>query len=157
MDIVKDFLLDKAPMCTPLTSIENINKLMDEHETEEVFVVDSMEERHLLGVIYKQDIEALAEIDGVVEENLNAERCMRSVSASSEDQISLEECQKILDDNRLEHLPVIDEEGHLAGSYDRVVPVKNLEEKIMQKKEDKEAKEAMVNEGSPVPPPKKSV
>lgn len=157
MDIVKDFLLDKAPMCTPLTSIENIHRLMDEHETEEVFVVDSIEECHLLGVIYKEDIEVLAEIVGVVEENLNAERCMRSVCASSEDQVSLEECQKILDENRLQHLPVIDEEGHLAGSYDRVVPVKNLEEKIIRKKEDKEAKEAMINEGSPVSPPKKSV
>ncbi len=152
MDIVKDFLLDKAPMCTPLTSIENIIKFMAENDADEVFVVDTMEERHLLGVIYKEDIDAIAAEDGVVPESLNAERCMRSVCASAENSISLEECQRILDDNHLKHLPVIDEEGHLTGSYDWVNPIKGIKEKIIQKKEDKEARDVMVNEGSPVAP-----
>lgn len=107
-------------MCTPLTSIENIKKIMEDNDSEEILVVDTMLERHLVGVIYGNDISAKSFEQSVVPSSLNAEQCMKPVSVTARENITLEECQRILDDNHLEHLAIIDDEGHLCGVYDRV-------------------------------------
>lgn len=107
-------------MCTPLTSIENIKKIMEDNDSEEILVVDTMLEKHLVGIIYGNDISARSFEQSVVPSSLNAEQCMKPVPVTARENITLEECQRILDANHLEHLAIIDDEGHLCGVYDRV-------------------------------------
>ena len=79
-----------------------------------------MLERHLVGVIYGNDISVKSVEQSVVPSSLNAEQCMKPVPVTARENITLEECQRILDENHLEHLAIIDDEGHLCGVYDRV-------------------------------------
>lgn len=120
-------------MCTPLTSIENIKKIMKDNDSEEILVVDTMLEKHLVGIIYGNDISAKSFEQSVVPSSLNAELFVKPVPVTARENITLEECQKILDANHLEHLAIIDEEGHLCGVYERVnhykVPKKSEEKK----------------------------
>lgn len=118
-----------TPMCTPFTSIENIQKLMHENDSEEILVVDSMLEKHLVGIIHETDIIKFSQDQNLSPESLNAELFMRPVSITGRENISLEECQRILDENHLEHLAIVDDEGHLCGVYDRVNHLK-IEAKI---------------------------
>ncbi len=120
MSLIREYMTVDTPMCTPLTSIENIKKLMEENESDEVLVVDSMLERHLVGVINGNDISAKSFDQSVLPSSLNAEQCMKPVAITARETITLEECQRILDENHLEHLAIIDDEGHLCGVYDRV-------------------------------------
>lgn len=104
-------------ICTPLTSIENILKMMLDKNTKEVLVVDTILEKHLVGTINEKDIRAKSEVQDVDPESLNAEQCMRPILVKVRETVSLEECDRLLSDNGIDHLPVVDEEGHLCGVY----------------------------------------
>lgn len=106
-------------LCTPLTSIENIQKLMSEKGTSEVLVVDTILEKHLVGIINSHDIDTKSADQDVDPTSLNAEQCMRPVLITARETASVEECVRILEDNHLEQLAIVDEEGHLCGIYDR--------------------------------------
>lgn len=157
MDLVKDYLTLKTPLCTPLTSIENINRIMDENGADELFVIDSMEERRLVGVIYKEDIDELSRLEAVDPNSLSAQRCMRLAPACANEETSLLECQQILDDNHLDHLAVVDNEGHFCGTYDRFnfVELKSWGKMFTEKSTEEAASEMMINEGSPAASTKK--
>ena len=104
-------------ICTHLTSIENILKLMAEKTTEVVWVVDTIYEKHLLGTINKDDITNMAKIKRVEPKSLTMEECMKPILIKVREDINIKECDRILNDNKLEHLAVVDQEGHLRGVY----------------------------------------
>lgn len=106
-------------LCTPLTSIENIQKLMSDHHTKQVLVVDTILEKHLLGVIDLDDITAKSQDQSVDPTALNAEQCMKPITMSVRENSSLEECERLLEEANLEQLAIIDEENHLCGVFDR--------------------------------------
>jgi CBS domain-containing protein len=106
-------------LCTPLTSIDNIKKLMVDHNTKEVLVVDTILEKHLLGVINGDDISEKSVDQSVLPSALNAEQCMKPLIVTVRETSSLEECERLLDENNLESLAIVDEEGHLCGIFDR--------------------------------------
>ena len=104
-------------ICTPLTSIENIQKLMSDKNTKEILVVDTILEKHLVGTINEKDILERSKALEVDPTSLNAEQCMRPILAKVRENVSLEECDRILNDKHMNHLVVVDAEGHLCGVY----------------------------------------
>lgn len=104
-------------ICTHLTSIENIQKLMTENNTKDVWVVDSILEKHLIGSVNQDDILKRSEIMDVDPTSLTVEQCMKPIIFLAREDITIEECDRILSDNNLEHLPIVDEKGHLRGVY----------------------------------------
>ena len=104
-------------ICTHLTSIENILKLMTEKNTNEVFVVDTILEKQLLGTINKKDIVKKAEIMSVDANSLTMEECMKPILVRAREDLSIEECDRILKVHQLDHLPIVDVYGHLCGVY----------------------------------------
>ena len=108
----------EPPLCTPFTSIENIRKLMSEHGTKEVLVVDTILEKHLLGMISDADITEKSLDQHVKPEELNAEQCMKPVLVTARETFSLDECERLVESHHLDHLAIIDEEGHLCGIFD---------------------------------------
>ena len=105
----------ELPLCTPLTSIENIKKLMEEKTTDEVLVVDTMLERHLIGTINVNDIYAKSVGNNVPASDLNAEQCIRSFSVTVRENATPEECKRLMDLNHLTKIAVIDDQGHICG------------------------------------------
>lgn len=105
----------ELPLRTPLTSIENIKKLMEEKTTDEVLVVDTMLERHLIGTINVNDIYAKSVGNNVPASDLNAEQCIRSFSVTVRENATPEECKRLMDLNHLTKIAVIDDQGHICG------------------------------------------
>ena len=112
-------------ICTPLTSIEFIEKMMADTNLKEILVVDTIEEKHVLGTINKKDIDAKAEELEVKPESLNAEQCMRPIMFKVRENASIEECDRILEENNINHLVIVDEQGHLCGVYNpaKLLPI----------------------------------
>lgn len=119
-------MLKELPICTHLTSIDNIKKLMAENKTNEVLVVDTIMEKHLLGMISDDDISASAVGLSVLPSSLNAEQCMRPVRYTIKSNASLEECQAFMHDHHLTKVAVVDEEGHVCGIFDQEILMRNI-------------------------------
>lgn len=114
---IREIMTMEPNICTPLTSIENIEKLMADSNSQEILVVDTILEKHVVGIINKSDIDAKAEVQEVKHESLNAEQCMRPMLFQVRETTSIEECDRILEDNKIDHLVIVDEGGHLCGVY----------------------------------------
>lgn len=117
MSDIREIMTTEPNICTPLTSIENIEKLMADTNSKEILVVDTILEKHVVGIINKSDIDAKAEAQEVKHESLNAEQCMRPTPFQVRETTSIEECDRILMANKIDHLVIVDEEGHLCGVY----------------------------------------
>jgi CBS domain-containing protein len=117
MKDIREMMTAEPTICTPLTSIENIEKLMAETNSKEILVVDTILEKHILGTINKKDIDIKAENLDIKPESLNAEICMRPILVKVRETTTIEECERILEANKLDHLVIVDEEGHLCGVY----------------------------------------
>lgn len=115
MTDARDYMKKELPLCTPLTSIENIKKLMAEKTTDEVLVVDSLQEKHLLGTININDILAKTLGQKILPSELNAEQCIRPFSVTVREDASAEECKRIMSINHLSKVAVIDGSGHVCG------------------------------------------
>ena len=117
MHDIKEFMTTGTNICTHLTSIENILKLMTEKNVKEIFVVDTILEKHLVGTINENDILRKAEIMSVDAKSLTMEECMKPILIKAREDLSIEECDRILKDNKLDHIAIVDVDGHLCGVY----------------------------------------
>lgn len=117
MSDIREIMTADPNICTPLTSIANIEKLMADTNSKEIVVVDTLEEKHVVGMINKADIDAKAQVQEVKHESLNAEQCMRPIIFQVRETTSIEDCDRILEANNIDHLVIVDEEGHLCGVY----------------------------------------
>jgi CBS domain-containing protein len=118
MNDIRDIMNTQPLLCTPLTSIENIKKLMSDNGTKEVLVVDTLLEKHLIGKISDADISEKSLDQSVLPENLNAEQCMKPLFVTARETFSLEECERLVLAHHLDSLAIVDEEGHLCGVFD---------------------------------------
>ena len=119
MNDIRDFMITEPLLCTLLTSIDNIKKIMDDNKTKEILVVDTLLEKHLLGVINGDDISEKSVDQSVLPSSLNAEQCMKPLFVTARETASLEECERLMEAHHLERLAIVDEEGHLCGIFDR--------------------------------------
>lgn len=119
--------------------------MMAAQESDEIFVVDTLEEKHLLGVIHNSDISSKSLEQNVAPESLYAEFFIKKLPFTAKETTTLEECQRLLEAGHLEHLAVVDEKGHLCGVYERVNHLKTLVLKVGD--EDEAAEEKMESEG----------
>ena len=93
--------------------------MMEDNQTREVLVVDTLLEKHLLGIINDADISEKSLDQNVDASSLNAEQCMKPLFVTAKDTATLEECERLLDAHHLERLAIVDEAGHLCGIFDR--------------------------------------
>lgn len=121
MNDIREIMTTEPLICTPLTSIENIQKIMEDKEAHEIFVVDTLLEKHLLGVINVKDIPVKAARENVPPESLNAEQFIKPLSVTIRETATEKECLRLMDLKQIDNLVVTDEEGHLCGVYQRQI------------------------------------
>jgi CBS domain-containing protein len=102
-------------ICTYLTSIDNIKRLMEEKGVHEVVIVDTLLEKRFLGIIHQDDIVKKSQDLGVDPSGLNAEQCIRSVMTTAPETTSLKECYQIMEYNNIQTLVIVDDERHVCG------------------------------------------
>ena len=98
--------------CTPDSRLEEIARLMVEHDCGEIPVI---EEGEPVGVITDRDIVCRLIARGKNPIGMKARDCMSSPVVTVTPDMNLEECCRIMEQNRIRRVPVVDESGGCCG------------------------------------------
>lgn len=112
---VKDVMTEFLPCCTPESTLQEAAQLMNKIECREIPVIDSLIHRHPLGIITEHDIACRAVAGGFNPQKLTVGEFMTAPCATVTPDMSVEECEKVLQENHIHRVPVIDSDGECCG------------------------------------------
>ena len=100
-------------------TIQDADDIMARYKISGVPIVDA--NKKLIGIITNRDIKFEDDMNKSIEEAMTKDNLV-----TAKEGISLEEAQQVLKKNKIEKLPIVDEEGHLKG----LITIKDIEKKI---------------------------
>jgi len=103
---------------TPEHTLEDANNLMGKFRISGVPITEG---RKLVGIITNRDLKFEEDFSKKIKESMTSEGLVTAKSG-----ITLEEAKKILAKNRIEKLPLVDDEGNLTG----LITIKDIEKQI---------------------------
>ena len=112
---VKDIMTQTPACCTSDTNLQEVAKLMVEHDCGESPVVESKQSMKLVGVITDRDITCRTVAEGKNPLEMTAGDCMSSPCIIVTPEMSLEDCCKVMEENQVRRVPVVDESGNCCG------------------------------------------
>lgn len=125
---VKDIMTADPACCTPECSLADVAKMMVENDCGEIPIVDGKESRMPIGVITDRDIVCRSIAKGLNPLEMQVEELMTSPIVSISHTASLDECYRLLEDNQIRRIPVIDEAGRCCG----IVALADIAERVSQ-------------------------
>ena len=112
---VKDVMTADPACCISATTLQEVAKMMIEYDCGEIPVVDSEETRIPIGVITDRDIVCRTVARGLNPLDLTVADCMSKPCVTVTPDISIEECSRILEENKIRRVPVVDALGSCCG------------------------------------------
>lgn len=112
---VKDVMTPDPACCTADTSLQEVAKLMVDHDCGEIPVVDSKGTKQPIGVITDRDIVVRSVAKGNNPLDLTAADCLSKPCVTVTPEMSIEECGNILETNKIRRVPVVDKSGDICG------------------------------------------
>ena len=112
---VKDIMTKDPACCTADTNLQEVAKLMLEHDCGETPVVESKKSRKLLGVITDRDITIRTVAKGKNPLELTAGDCMSSPAVTVTQEMSIDDCCTVMEEKKVRRVPVVDEKGNCCG------------------------------------------
>lgn len=119
MNLVSDLMMTDPILCTSDMRVAEIKYLLKKYDYDEMLVVDSLDEKHPIGLVSLADMD-LPEVEAAdIPSDVSALECMREIPAVVLDTSTLEECLNVMRANHLERIPVVDLNGHFEGIIER--------------------------------------
>lgn len=119
MNLVTDVMMTDPIVCTSDMRVAEIKYLLKKYDYDEMLVVDSLKEKHPIGLVSLADMD-LPDIEGAeIPSDVSALECMREIPAVVLDSSTLEECLNVMRANHLDRIPVVDLNGHFEGIIER--------------------------------------
>ena len=112
---VKDVMTPDPACCTADTSLQEVAKLMVDHDCGEIPIVDGKETKKPIGVITDRDIVVRSVAKGNNPLDLTAADCMSKPCVTVTPEMSIEECGNVLETNKIRRVPVVDQSGVICG------------------------------------------
>jgi CBS domain-containing protein len=112
---VKDVMTADPACCTADSSLQEVAKMMVDHDCGEIPVVASKDTRKPIGVITDRDIVVRSVAKGTNPLDLTVADCMSKPCVTVTPEMSIEECGTILETNKIRRVPVVDESGACCG------------------------------------------
>jgi IMP dehydrogenase len=103
----ESFIVEKPITMTIAHTVGDLNKLVDETGTGGILILDNGEK--LVGIVTTRDLLFERDVDKPLSEIMQK----KVISASPD--ISLKDAEKMLHDNRIEKLPLVDKDGRVTG------------------------------------------
>ena len=119
MNHVSEIMIKDPILCTNDTRIAQIKYLMQKYNYSEIFVIDSEENKKPIGIIHEDDIECKTVEECPLPSDVRADECMKNIPALVNEFSTVDECLKIMDENHMDRIPVIDGGGHCCGIVDK--------------------------------------
>ena len=112
---VKDVMTPDPACCTPDTTLRRVAEMMVEHDCGEIPVVEDMASMKPVGVVTDRDITCRAVAKGLNPLALTASECMTTPCVTVTPDTPLDECCRVLEENRIRRVPVVDGGGACCG------------------------------------------
>ena len=112
---VKDVMTADPACCISETTLQAVAKMMIEYDCGEIPVVESEETRVPIGVITDRDIVCRTVARGLNPLDLTVADCMSKPCVTVTPDVSIEECSRILEENKIRRVPVVDAGGSCCG------------------------------------------
>lgn len=112
---VKEVMTSEPACCVSSTSLRDVAEMMVECGCGEIPVVDDLDSRKPIGVITDRDIVCRAVACGKNPLEMNAGDCMSEPCVTVSPETTVDECCRILEENHIRRVPVVDESGSCCG------------------------------------------
>jgi CBS domain-containing protein len=112
---VKEIMTADPAVCTPESGLQEIAQMMVDHDCGEIPVVENKETKLPVGVITDRDIVCRTVARGLNPLDLTVADCMSKPCVTVTPDMSLEECSRILEENKIRRVPVVDADGSCCG------------------------------------------
>lgn len=112
---VKDIMTTDPACCTPGTSLQEVGKMMIDHDCGEIPVVENQETKLPIGVITDRDIVCRTVALGLNPLDLTVDDCMSTPCVTVTPDMSVAECSRVMEENKIRRVPVVDAAGSCCG------------------------------------------
>ncbi len=112
---VKDIMTKNPACCTSDTNLQEVARLLVEHDCGQSPVVQDKQTMKLVGVITDRDITCRTVAVGKNPLEMTAGDCMSSPCVTVTPEMSLEDCCTVMEENQVRRVPVVDESGACCG------------------------------------------
>jgi len=111
----RDVMTKDPASCTPADPIAKVAGIMKAEDVGSVPVVESEENRRLVGIVTDRDIVVKVVADGRGVEHATAKEAMTPNPASCREDDDLEQAMKLMKERQVRRMPIVDGSGKLAG------------------------------------------
>src|SRR2546430_15374238 len=112
---VKDVMTADPVCCISETGLQEVAQMMIDHDCGEVPVVENKETRLPIGVITDRDIVCRTVARGLNPLDLTVADCISKPCVTVTSDMSLEECSRVMEENKIRRVPVVDAAGCCCG------------------------------------------
>ena len=112
---VKDIMTPGPACCTPDATLQRVAEMMVEHDCGEIPVVENAASMKPVGVITDRDITCRTVAKGLNPLTLTVAECMTTPCVTVTPDTPLDECCRVMEENRIRRVPVVDEGGACCG------------------------------------------
>jgi CBS domain-containing protein len=112
---VKDVMTPDPACSTPDTTLQRAAEMMVEHDCGEIPVVENMASMKPVAVITDRDIVCRTVAKGLNPLVMTVADCMTGPCVTVTPDTSLDECCRVLEENQIRRVPVVDESGACCG------------------------------------------
>jgi CBS domain-containing protein len=112
---VRQIMTADPACCASGTTLQDVAQMMIDHDCGEIPVVDNTENNMPIGVITDRDIVCRTVARGLNPLDLTAGDCMTTPCVTVTPDMSVDECCRILEDNKIRRVPVVDAGGCCCG------------------------------------------
>ena len=112
---VQDIMTTNPACCEAKDSLRDAVKLMIDYDCGEIPVVDNKEKNIPIGVITDRDITCRTIGKGLNPLEMTVGDCMSTPLVSVKPEDSLDDCYRIMEENQIRRVPVLDNSGKCVG------------------------------------------
>jgi CBS domain-containing protein len=112
---VKDIMTPDPACCTTDTTLQRVAEMMVENDCGEIPVVENIASMKPVGVVTDRDIVCRTVAKGLNPLSLTASECMTTPCVTVKPDTPLDECCRVLEENQIRRVPVVDAGGACCG------------------------------------------
>ena len=112
---VKEVMTADPACCISETALQEVAQMMVDHDCGEIPVVDNKETKLPIGVITDRDIVCRTVARALNPLELTVADCMSKPCVTVTPDMSVEECSRTLEENKIRRVPVVDADGSCCG------------------------------------------
>jgi len=112
---VKDVMTADPACCIPETTLQEVAQMMVDNDCGEIPVVENQKTQLPIGVITDRDIVCRTVARGLNPLDLIVGDCMSKPCVTVMPDMSVEECSRIMEENKIRRVPVVGADGACCG------------------------------------------